>query len=39
MAGKKESVLTMCKKVVNKVDLEEPTPTIDQEHVGCTQQK
>ena len=29
----------MCKKVVNKVDLEEPTPTIDQEHVGCTQQK
>ena len=39
MAGKKYNLESMWKKLMNKVDLETPTPFLDQVYLGCTQRE
>ena len=37
MAGQKAGLKPMWKKLMSKVDLEEPTSIIDKVYLGCTQ--
>ena len=39
MAGKKQNMAPMWKKLIKKADLDEPTPLLDHENLGCTQRE
>ena len=39
MAGKKQNMAPMWKKLMKKVDLDEPTSFLDHVCVGCTQRE
>ena len=39
MGGKKNNLKPMWHKLMKQVDLEEPTPLLDQVYLGCTQRE
>ena len=39
MAGKKQNLAPMWKKLMKDVDIEEPTSFLDQVYLGCTQRE
>ena len=39
MAGKKQSMAPMWKKMMKNVDVDEPTSFLDHENLGCTQRE
>ena len=39
IAGRKQNMAPMCKKLLKLVDLGEPTSFLDHENLGCTQRE